>query len=103
MVSTRLCARREGELGFVHDRGQDFSAGIWVVDPAFTLDLIHQHLKDGDTAPAREEAYFAGARIDDDELRDAAAEDDSAGHRRDPDTPTRHAPTSGSGTTSTPG
>ena len=29
-----------------------------------------------ETAPAREEAYFAGARIDDDELRDAAAEDE---------------------------
>ena len=27
-------------------------------------------------APAREEAYFAGARIDDDELRDAGAEDE---------------------------
>ena len=27
-------------------------------------------------APAREEAYFAGARLDDDELRDAAAEDE---------------------------
>ena len=29
-----------------------------------------------DTAPAREDAYFAGARLDDDELRDAAAEDE---------------------------
>ena len=30
----------------------------------------------GDTTPAREEAYFAGARLDDDELRDAAADDE---------------------------
>jgi hypothetical protein len=37
-------------------------AGIGVVDPAFMLDLVHQQLKDGDTTPAREEAYFAGAR-----------------------------------------
>lgn len=40
------------------------------------LDLVHEHLRDGDIKPAREEAYFAGARIDDDELRDAAAEDE---------------------------
>ena len=26
------------------------------------LDLVHQQLKDGDTTPAREQAYFAGAR-----------------------------------------
>jgi hypothetical protein len=60
----------------VHDRGPDFAAGIWVIDPAFMLDLVHQQLQDDDTAPAREEAYFAGARIDDDELRDTAAEDE---------------------------
>ena len=67
---------RNGRYAFVHDRGQDFAAGIWVVDPAFMLDLVHEQLGDGDTAPAREEAYFAGARLDDDELRDAAAEDE---------------------------
>ena len=49
---------------------------IWVVDPAFMIDLVHQELKDDTSAPAREEAYFAGARLDDDELRDAAAEDE---------------------------
>ncbi len=67
---------RNGRYAFVHERGQDFAAGIWVVDPAFMLDLVHEQLGDGETAPAREEAYFAGARIDDDELRDAAAEDE---------------------------
>ena len=67
---------RNGRYAFVHDRGQDFAAGIWVVDPAFMLDLVHEQLGDGDTTPAREEAYFAGARLDDDELRDAAAEDE---------------------------
>jgi hypothetical protein len=46
------------------------------VDPAFMLDTAHEQLGEGDTAPAREEAYFAGARLDDDELRDAAAEDE---------------------------
>ena len=40
------------------------------------IDLVHQHLQDDATAPARDEAYFAGARLDDDELRDAAAQDE---------------------------
>jgi hypothetical protein len=40
------------------------------------LDLVHEQLREVETAPAREEAYFAGARIDDDELRDATAEDE---------------------------
>ena len=31
------------------------------------IDLVHQHLQDDESAPAREEAYFAGARLDDDE------------------------------------
>ena len=67
---------RNGRYAFVHERGRDFAAGIWVVDPAFMLDLVHEKLREVETATAREEAYFAGARIDDDELRDAAAEDE---------------------------
>jgi hypothetical protein len=67
---------RNGRYAFVHDRKEDFAAGIWVVDPAFMLDLVHEQLREVETAPAREEAYVAGARIDDDELRDAAAEDE---------------------------
>ena len=70
---------RNGRYAFVHDRGQDFAAGIWVVDAAFMLDLVHEQLNECDIDPAREEAYFAGARINDDELRDAAAADE---HRR---------------------
>ena len=68
---------RNGRYAFVHERGQDFAAGIWVVDPAFMLDLAHEQLGEIETTPAREEAYFAGARLDDDELRDAAAEDEA--------------------------
>ena len=91
---------RNCRYAYVHDRGQDFAAGIWVVDPAFMLDLAHEQLREGDTAPAREDSYFAGARLDDDELRDAAAEDEAAQgaragalRRRDPEQPrawTRH-------------
>jgi hypothetical protein len=40
------------------------------------IDLVHQELQDDTSAPAREEAYFAGARLDDDELRDVAADDE---------------------------
>ena len=70
--------RANGRYAFAHDRGQDFAAGIWVIDPAFILDLVHEQLTDDDdTAPAREEAYFAGARIEDQELRDAAADDEA--------------------------
>jgi hypothetical protein len=67
---------RNGRYAFVHDRGRDFAAGVWVVDPAFMIDLVHEQIQEDDTAAAREEAYLAGARIDDDELRDAAAEDE---------------------------
>jgi hypothetical protein len=67
-----------GRYAFAHDRGPDFAAGICVIDPVFMIDLVQAQIHD-DAAPAREEAYFAGARIDDDELRDAAAEDE---HRR---------------------
>lgn len=39
------------------------------------LDLVCEQLGDGHTAAAREAAYFARAKRDDDERRDAAAED----------------------------
>jgi hypothetical protein len=32
---------RTGRYAFVHERGQDFAAGIWVVDPVFMVDVIH--------------------------------------------------------------
>jgi hypothetical protein len=66
---------RNGRYAFVHDRGSDFAAGIWVVDPAFMLDLVCEQLGDGDTAPAREEAYFAGV-----DRGDAAARPDRRPH-----------------------
>ena len=94
---------RNGRYAFVHDRGPDFAAGIWVVDPAFMLDLVYEQLERRRHAPAREEAYFAGARLDDDELRDAAAEDEQRRVRPQPGTPRRPGATSASDTTSAPG
>ena len=67
---------RNGRYAFVHERGPDFAAGIWVVDPAFMLDLVYDQLNRDAPTPAREDAYFAGAHLDDDELRDAAADDE---------------------------
>ena len=46
-----------------------------MIDPVFMLDLVHEQLGDDtDGAPAAEQAYFAGEALDQ-ELRDAAAED----------------------------
>jgi hypothetical protein len=39
------------------------------------LDLVREQLAETDGAPAREDAYFAGARLDDADLREARAED----------------------------
>jgi ParB-like chromosome segregation protein Spo0J len=66
---------RNGRYAYVHERGQDFAAGIWVVDPVFMLDLVREELEESDGEVAREEAYFAGARLDDADLREARAED----------------------------
>jgi len=65
-----------GRYAWTFDRGRDFARGVWVVDPLFMLDVVHDRLEadDGD-APAREESYFAGARLHDADLRAAAADD----------------------------
>jgi hypothetical protein len=94
---------RNGRYAFVHERGRDFAAGIWVVDPAFMLDLVHEQLGEGETAPAREEAYFAGARIDTMSSATRRQRTSSAGRRPGLGTQRRPAAISGSGTTSAPG
>jgi hypothetical protein len=72
---------RAGRFAFVHERGQDFADGIWVVNPVFTIDLVRNQLADRqDDEIAREEAFFAGAGLDDDELRAAGQEDRARKH-----------------------
>ena len=67
---------RIGRFAYVHTRGRDFADGIWVVNPVFMIDLVREHLADHrDAQPAREDAFFAGAALDDDELRTAGQED----------------------------
>jgi hypothetical protein len=65
---------RTGRYAFVHDRGVDFAAGIWVIDPVFMIDLAREALQAGSDEPARDEAFFAGAKLDDADLRDVAEE-----------------------------
>jgi hypothetical protein len=69
---------RAARFAYVHHRGQDFADSIWVVNPLFIIDLIHNQLTNHqDDQPAREDAFFAGAGLNDDELR-AAGQDDRA-------------------------
>ena len=65
-----------GRYAWTFDRGRDFARGIWVVDPPFMIDLVRERLEgDSGEEPAREESYFAGARLQDADLRAAAADD----------------------------
>jgi hypothetical protein len=67
---------RVGRHAYVHERGQDFADGIWVVNPVFMIDLVHEQLATHhDDQPARVEAFFAGAALDDEELRTAGQQD----------------------------
>jgi hypothetical protein len=68
---------RTGRYAYVHERGADFAAGIWVIDPVFMLDAIRERLAASDGTVAREQSDFAGAGLDDHELR-AAGEQDRA-------------------------
>ena len=78
---------RTGRYAYVHERGRDFAAGIWVIDPVFMLDVVREHLEHADDHSARHETYFSGARLDDDELRAAAEQD----RERRAEQRTRHA------------
>ncbi|MDP9259757.1 MAG: hypothetical protein M3Q31_24840, partial [Actinomycetota bacterium] len=66
---------RTGRYAYVHERGADFAAGIWVIDPVFMLDAIREQLEASDGAIAREQSYFAGAGLNDADLRGAGEQD----------------------------
>jgi hypothetical protein len=64
---------RNGRYAYVHDRGPDFAASIWVIDPVFMLDAVHHTLAHHDDQPvAPDPGYFAGADLHSADLRDAA-------------------------------
>ena len=52
---------RTGRYAYVHARGRDFAAGIWVIDPVFMLDAVREHLDHADDHTARHETCFSGA------------------------------------------
>lgn len=72
---------RTGRYAYVHERGADFAAGIWVIDPAFMLDALRQSVADSDDAqPVSDPAYFAGAHLDAPDLRAALADEKARRH-----------------------
>lgn len=74
---------RTGRYAYVHERGADFAAGIWVIDPAFMLDAVRQAVADGtDERPAADPAYFAGAHLDAPDLRDALSDERARRHEQ---------------------
>ncbi|WP_157592153.1 ParB/RepB/Spo0J family partition protein [Solirubrobacter soli] len=74
---------RTGRYAYVHERGPDFAAGIWIVDPVFMLDAVHQTLAGHtDAQPASDPAYFAGAGLDAPDLREAAAAERQRRHEQ---------------------
>ena len=67
-----------GHYAYTVKRGEDFAAGVWVVDPTFLLGEVIDRVGQADeAAPAREESYFAGAKLDDEDTT-AAVEADRA-------------------------
>src|SRR5215213_2296907 len=58
---------RAGGYAYVHERGPDFAAGVWIVDPVFLIDALREALTDA-TPVAADPGYFAGARLRDQEL-----------------------------------
>lgn len=58
-----------GDYAYTIKRGEDFAAGVWVVDPTFLIGEVIDRAgePDDDETPAREEAYFAGAKLEPDE------------------------------------
>ncbi len=67
---------RAGRFAYIHHRGQDFADSIWVISPLFMIELCHNQLAahTGDK-PAKDEAYFAGAKLADEELQSVGQAD----------------------------
>ena len=64
-----------GRYAYVEQRGADFAAMVWITDPVFAIGLVAEHAKTTDDAPAREDGYFKGAGLHDDDMREVAEAD----------------------------
>jgi len=64
-----------GRYAWVHERGADYAAAMWVVAPEFMIAAVHEALaaSDSDTAAARDESYFGAADAGDEETEEALA------------------------------
>ena len=47
----------KGRNAWTFDRGEDFAAGIWVIDPVFIIYTVRDQLTDADSTPARDERW----------------------------------------------
>jgi hypothetical protein len=72
-VDTHLRDRAaNGNFAFRHDRGADLAPSLWIIDPVFTIGLVAEQLTEADDRVAKEETFFGGSDIRDDEVEDAA-------------------------------
>jgi hypothetical protein len=61
-----------GNYAYVYDRGADLAPSMWIIDPVFTIGLVHEQLKAADATVAQEETYFGSADVNDEESKEAA-------------------------------
>ncbi len=94
---------RTGRYAYVHDRGQDFAAGIWVVDPVSCSTRSASSSSTPTTPPPASRPTSPAPRSTTMSCARPPTTTASASNARGPATPTRSAPTSDSATTSAPG
>lgn len=68
-----------GGYAWRFDRGEDFAASVWVVDPVFAVEAAAQAVGEAPTeAPAAEQTYFKGSSTQDEEVEEARVEVEGA-------------------------
>lgn len=66
-----------GRFAWVHERGTDFASSVWIIDPLFFVDAVEDLLRDAPEQGAAQESYFKTAGVDDDDMKQAAADADA--------------------------
>jgi ParB-like nuclease family protein len=63
-----------GRYAWVHERGADYAAAMWVIAPEFMIAAVHEALAGSDSdAAMRDESYFGAADAGDEETEEALA------------------------------
>ena len=65
-----------GRFAWVQERGEDFAAVMWIVDPLFFIDVTRELLVDNTAATAVEERYFQASSATSDDMDTAKRDDD---------------------------